>query len=126
MHAKDSGWQWGVQSCIISRMPTHLVQELNVGTVVCHMVYQGGVESCWLQGLWRVFRASPHCSISVCFLYLSWRFNATHCLVDVFFICMHHSVTSKLVYTIFILYFTQCDICAFVLCLDVSECRVHG
>ena len=39
-HAKGTGWQWGVQSCIMTGLPTYLVQELNVGTVLC--VWGGG------------------------------------------------------------------------------------
>ena len=31
--AQETGWQSGVQSCIMPRLPTHLVQDLNVGTV---------------------------------------------------------------------------------------------
>ena len=32
-HAQKTGWRSGVRSCIMSGLPTHLVQELNVGTV---------------------------------------------------------------------------------------------
>ena len=30
-------WQWGVRSCIMPVLPMHLVQELNVGTLVIRM-----------------------------------------------------------------------------------------
>ena len=30
---QESGWQSGVRSCIMSRMSTHIVKELNVGIV---------------------------------------------------------------------------------------------
>ena len=33
IHAQDTGWQSGVRSCIMSRLPRHLVQKLNAGTV---------------------------------------------------------------------------------------------
>ena len=34
MHfAQDTWWQSGVQSCIMAGLPTHLVQELNIGTI---------------------------------------------------------------------------------------------
>ena len=33
IHAKETGLQSGVRSCIKPRLPTHLVQELNVNTV---------------------------------------------------------------------------------------------
>ena len=33
MHRKQTGWQWGVRSCIMPGLPTHLVQELHVATV---------------------------------------------------------------------------------------------
>ena len=38
IHIQDTGWQSGVRSCITSGLPTHLVQELNVGTV--HLLLQ--------------------------------------------------------------------------------------
>ena len=34
IHNQATGWQSGVRSCIMPGLPTHLVQELNVGTVV--------------------------------------------------------------------------------------------
>ena len=34
MHSCQGNWVSAVQSCIMPGMPTHLVQELNVGTVV--------------------------------------------------------------------------------------------
>ena len=37
IHAQETGWQSGVRSCIMPGMPTHLVQELNVGTVHPHV-----------------------------------------------------------------------------------------
>ena len=33
IHAQTTGWQSGMRSCILPDLPTHLVQELNVGTV---------------------------------------------------------------------------------------------
>ena len=33
IHTQKTGWQSGVQSYIMPRLPEHLVQELNVGTV---------------------------------------------------------------------------------------------
>ena len=33
IHAQETGWQSGARSCIMPGLPTHLVQELNVGTV---------------------------------------------------------------------------------------------
>ena len=33
VHAQETGWRSDMQSCILPRLPTHLVQELNVGTV---------------------------------------------------------------------------------------------
>ena len=34
IHAQETGWQSGMQSCSMPELPTHFVQELNVGTVV--------------------------------------------------------------------------------------------
>ena len=34
IHAQDTGWQSGVRSCITPGLLRHLVQELNVSTVV--------------------------------------------------------------------------------------------
>ena len=34
IHAQETGWQSGVRSCIMPRLPMHLVQELNTCTVV--------------------------------------------------------------------------------------------
>ena len=34
VYAQDTGWQSGVRSCIMPRLPTHLVQELYIGTVI--------------------------------------------------------------------------------------------
>ena len=33
IHAEETEWQSRVRSCIMPGLPTHLVQELNVGTV---------------------------------------------------------------------------------------------
>ena len=33
IHAQEIVWQSGMQSCMITRLPGHLLQELNVGTV---------------------------------------------------------------------------------------------
>ena len=33
MHAQETEWQSGVQLCIMPKLPTYTVQELNVGTV---------------------------------------------------------------------------------------------
>ena len=33
IHAQDTGWQSGLQSCIAPGLHTHIVQELNVGIV---------------------------------------------------------------------------------------------
>ena len=35
INTQENGLQSGVRSCIIPGLPAHLVQELNVGTVVC-------------------------------------------------------------------------------------------
>ena len=35
VHFRETGWQPGVRSCFMHGLPTHLVQELNVGTVQC-------------------------------------------------------------------------------------------
>ena len=32
-YAQETKWQSGLRSCIMPPLPTHLVQELNVGTV---------------------------------------------------------------------------------------------
>ena len=37
IHTQEKGWQSGVRSCIMPRLPTHLVQELNVGIVASKM-----------------------------------------------------------------------------------------
>ena len=34
MYAQETVWRLGVWSCHMPGLPTHLVQELNVGTVV--------------------------------------------------------------------------------------------
>ena len=34
IHAQETRWQSGVRSCIMPGLPMHLMQELNVGTVV--------------------------------------------------------------------------------------------
>ena len=33
IHAQETGWQSGVQLCVMHGLPAHLVQELNVSTV---------------------------------------------------------------------------------------------
>ena len=44
MHpAEETGWQSGVQSCIMPGLPTHLVQELNIDTVVARIATLGNV-----------------------------------------------------------------------------------
>ena len=33
IHTQENEWQSGVRLCVMVRLPTHLVQELNAGTV---------------------------------------------------------------------------------------------
>ena len=35
IYAQETGWQSDVRSCIMPGLPTHLVQELYIGTVAC-------------------------------------------------------------------------------------------
>ena len=39
VHSQETGWQLRVQSCFMPGLPTHLVQELNVGTVTLFHIF---------------------------------------------------------------------------------------
>ena len=38
-HGHGTGWESGVRSCLMPGLPTHLVQDLNIGTVLHHHNY---------------------------------------------------------------------------------------
>ena len=44
IHAHETWWQSGMGSCILPRLPTHLVQELNVDTVYRPIKFMCGVS----------------------------------------------------------------------------------